>query len=322
MPNLSHNPTKNLKLPLDLEDEFITRDGLLKGPREAIHGPPTYITGAIHVIKLRRLWSKISDDLYPTARRPSILHTTAGKGVAEGLRKELNAWHAGIPDPVDRSSSQPLSVFASRAWFQLAYDHSILLFFRHFITSPVPQGEEEYVRTIFEECAHRSRDMCLTYRRLYQSSTIQFTWGSLHILFLGGLTYLYCLWRSHHVRYTIRRSEVINTCMACNTVLVIIAERWSQAVTYRDTFETLYEKTIDMICNDRPHQSSTRTNNPVHGSSNSRNAEPTVSQDWFSGLEDMTVPQDSEWFVEELLNGMRDFTQAEAPFDDIDAFNS
>jgi hypothetical protein len=108
MPNLSHNLTKNLKLPLDLEDEFITRDGLLKGPREAIHGSPTYMTGAIHVIKLRRLWSKISDDLYPTARRPSILHTTAGKGVVEGLRKELDAWHAGIPEHVHRSSSQPI----------------------------------------------------------------------------------------------------------------------------------------------------------------------------------------------------------------------
>jgi hypothetical protein len=119
----------------------------------------------------------------------------------------------------------------------------------------------------------------------------------------------------------IRRSEVINTCMACNTVLVIIAERWSQAITYRDTFETLYEKTIDMICNDRPHQLSARTNNPIYGSSDSRNAEPTVSQDWILGLEDMAVPQDSEWFVEELLNGIREFTQARTPFDDINAFN-
>lgn len=310
------------QLPLDLEDEYITKDGFLKKCRVSNDEPPTYMTGAIHVIKLRRLWSKISDDLYPTAKRPSILHSATGKVLAQDLRRELEEWHAAIPELVDYSDSHPLSVFASKAWFQLAYDHSILLLFRHFITSPVPQGEEENVQKAFEECAHRSREMCLMYRRLYQSSTIQFTWGSLHILFLGGLTYLYCLWKSNRVRAMARRSDVINTCMACNTVLVIIAERWSQATTYRDTFETLSEKTINMICDDGARGTNVGASNMTFDEINFSTAEPAVSHDWILGLNDMTIPHDSEWFVQELLQGMRDFPQPDMSFDDLANFTS
>lgn len=310
----------DVELPLDLEDEHITKGGLLKDPRSLPNSPPTYMTGAIHVVKLRRLWSKFSDNLYPTTKEPSMLHSTARKLLARDLRRELEEWYAAIPEPVNHSGSHPLSVFASKAWFQLAYDHSILLLYRHFITLPIPLGEEESVEKAFEECAHRSREMCLLYRRLYQSSTIQFTWGSLHILFVGGLTYLYCLWKSNRVRAIARRSDVINTCMACNTVLVIIAERWSQATTYRDTFETLSEKTIDMICNEGERGINAGHSNTAFNENSFNAAEPAVSQDWIMGLDDMAIPHESEWFVQELLQGMKDFQQPDMSFDDLATF--
>jgi hypothetical protein len=309
-------------MPLDLEDEYITRAGLLKASRSSSNEPPTYMTGAIHVIRLRRLWSKFSDSLFPTTTQPSALHSVTGKILAHDLRRELEEWYATIPDPGSHTGSHPLSVFASKAWFQLAYDHSILLLYRHYITLPVPRGEENNVEKAFAECAYRARDMCLLYRRLYQSSTIQFTWGSLHILFVGGLTYLYCLWKSSGVRATAKRSDVINTCMACNTVLVIIAERWSQATTYRDTFETLSERTIEMICNDGIQSTNTQHNALGFQESNFSAAERTVSQDWITGLDDLTVPQESEWFVQELLQGMRDFQQPDTTFDNFASFTS
>ncbi len=68
------------------------------------------------------------------------------------------------------------------------------------------------------------------------------------MLFLAGLAYLYCLWSSSSVRMTARRGDVCTTCTACTTVLVIMAERWKAASPYRDIFETLASKTINMIC--------------------------------------------------------------------------
>jgi hypothetical protein len=310
----------DVEYPFDLEDEYITKDGLAKQPRTDSSEPQTYMTGAIHVIKLRQLWSKFADNLYPTTTKPSIPHSTTRQVLAGHLRQELEEWHAAIPDQMDNSGSHPLSVFASKTWFQLAYDHSILLLYRHYITLPPQSGEEESVERAFEQCAIRAREICLLYRRLYQSSTIQFTWGSLHILFMGGLTYLYCLWKSTSVRQNARQSDVINTCMACNTVLVIIAERWSQATTYRDTFETLSEKTINMICNDKT-QGVDSTAGFENFEADLPN-EPAVSQDWIMGLNEMSVPNESEWFVHELLQGMRDFQQPDITLDDLADFTA
>ncbi|PVH98528.1 hypothetical protein DM02DRAFT_595836 [Periconia macrospinosa] len=311
----------DVELPTDLDDEYITREGFLK-PQRSETDPPTHVTGAIHVIKLRRLWSKFADNLYPTTTRTGFAQTASSQLLAGSLRQELEDWHASIPEPID-SSTNPLSVFASKAWFQLAYDHSILLLYRHYITLPPQPGEEDSVESAFEECVARSREICLVYRRLYQSPTIQFTWGSLHILFVSGLTYLYCLWKSLRVRNASRPSDVINTCMACNTVLVIIAERWSQATAYRDTFETLSQKTINMICTDL---SSTANGNAVTAANLDGAGfapdQQTFSHDWFGGLEGMDVPHESEWFVEELLLGMRNFQPADLAYEDLPAFHS
>lgn len=303
----------DVEMPMDLEDEYITSEGLKKQPRGE-EEPPTPMTGAIHVIKLRRLWSKFANTLYPTTTKSTSNHTTTRQVLAGDLRQELEAWYAAVPEPVDQASSSALSVFASKAWFQLAYDHSILLLYRHYITLPPLPGEEESVAKAFEECAHRSREMCMLYRRLYQNSKIQFTWGSLHILFVGGITYLYCLWKSSRLRRSVRQSDVVNTCMACTTVLVIIAERFKQASTYRDTFETLSEKTIKMICNE--------TGPPGASEFTTDDFDPpefpqsSVSQEWISGLNDLSMPLESEWFVQELVQDMRNSQQPNFMFGD------
>jgi hypothetical protein len=310
----------DVELPLDLEDEYITTEGLLKEPR-TLSEPPTYMTGAIHVIKLRQLWSKFADNLYPTTTKPVMPHSTTRHVLAGHLRQELEEWHAKIPETVDIFRSHPLSVFASKAWFQLAYDHSVLLLYRHYITFVPQPGEEESVEKAFEECATRSREVCLLYRSLYQRSSIQFTWGSLHILFVGGLTYLYCLWKSLRVRERARQSDVINTCMACNTVLVIIAERWSQAATYRDIFETLSEKTISMICSDYPQDLPAANDLADFGLDYSAD-QPAVSQEWIVGLGDLPVPNESEWFVHELIQGMTEFQQPDLTFDNLADFQT
>ncbi|KAJ9157324.1 Fungal specific transcription factor [Pleurostoma richardsiae] len=305
------------ELPLDVEDDDITAAGFRRKPRSSAEEPPTQMTGFIHAIKLRRLWSKIGDLLYPSISRAGILamNGTMRQSLVDSLGQELEDWHNSIPEPVDYSGSRPLSVFASKEWFQLAYDHSVLLLYRHDLNLPTQFIESGQADKVFEECYRRAREICLLYRRLYQSPTIQFTWGSLHILFLGGLTYLYCLWRSPRVRQSARRTDVMNTCMACNTVLVIIAERWSQATTYRDTFEALSERTISMICGDAQHPADWRSDAvPLLGQTPNLPDPVAHLQDWVTGLDDMWVPQESEWLVQDLLQGMREFQPEDVSF--------
>ncbi|KAF5510549.1 Positive regulator of purine utilization [Colletotrichum siamense] len=315
----------DVELPLDMDDENITSGGLMANPRTNPTGPPTLMTGFVHAIKLRRLWTKISDNLYPPSIRRCGNHC-GQRATVESLRQELDEWRVNTPDQLDYSVSHPLSVFTSRSWFQLAYDHSILLLYRHYMMAlpgshtPANCNDSTNVNDIeateraLEECAVRAREMCLLYRRVYQSSSVQFTWGSLHILFLGGLTYLYCLWRSKRVRDSIRQADVVTTCMACTTVLIIIAERWNLATSYRDIFETLSQRTITMVCNDghKPGPTSLPaigpgpsmdSHVPMSGTS------PSGMQDWINDLDPMAIPQESEWLVQQLnlLQGVREF---------------
>ncbi|KAK1964004.1 hypothetical protein LY78DRAFT_640334 [Colletotrichum sublineola] len=310
----------DIEMPFDIDDENITSSGLLSPSRASLADPPTLMTGFIHVIKLRRLWSKMSDNLYPPIpRRCECGH----RATVESLRQELEEWRANTPDQLDYSRSHPLSVFTSRSWFQLAYDHAILLLYRHFMVgSPknhvTPDGtgnmmaaDAQITERALEECAVRARDMCILYRRVYQSSSVQFTWGSLYTLFLGGLTYLYCLWRSKRVRQSTRQADVVTTCMACSTVLIIIAERWNLATSYRDIFEALSQRTIDMVCNEG-HMSDSTLGSAVGTGPNvdtqlpMGEEVPPSMQEWIMGLDDLTIPQESEWLVQELLQGVKE----------------
>jgi hypothetical protein len=325
---------------------------LLCPPRQNPSDPPTQLTGALHSIKLRQLWSKFNDNLYSVnSHHGSDSGRNPNRISVEALRQELEDWRATSPDKLENLHARPLSVFASNDWFQLAYDYSILLLYRHYImdrskpaaqvlVSPTQEdSEQEDIRDrAFETCSAHARQMCLLYRRLYQSqqSQIQFTWGSLHILFLGGLTYLYCLWKSPHIRRRTRLNAVINTCMACTTVLIIIAERWNEAISYRDIFELLSESTIAMICGNGGDAESRgesleltalttlmgggggeNTSGLTYDTSTAANgdrADPEqvggsdmALQDWIMALDDVTAPGDLHWLAQELLQGIKDF---------------
>ncbi|KAI5920125.1 fungal-specific transcription factor domain-containing protein [Camillea tinctor] len=337
----------DVELPLDISDEYISADGLQREPRTNPTDPPTPMTGALHVIKLRQLWSKISDNLYGHYPLNIFNANNEHHRVSiEALRLELEDWRAGTPDKLDLSVAHPLSVFTSENWFLLAYDYSILLLYRPFIISasdnshqspPLPVGGNlDASERAFELCAKHARSICLRYRQLYQNkgARLQFTWGSLHILFLGGLTYLYCLWRSPRIRQLSKQTTIMQTCMACTTVLIIIAERWSEAAHYRDIFETLSERTINMLCgNDsnvlqedntpyfdlaalEPGTIPTHVTEPTTVDSSYESATLSTStslqdpfvpvQDWIMGLEYMTSPGDPRWLAQELIQGMRD----------------
>ncbi|KAH8649989.1 fungal-specific transcription factor domain-containing protein [Xylariales sp. PMI_506] len=351
----------DVELPLDIDDEYITRDGLLSRPRQNPTDPPTQLTGALHAIKLRQLWSKFSDNLYSNTSQSLTNSKHQNLLSVESLRQELEEWRATSPDKLENTHSRPLSVFASNDWFQLAYYYSILLLYRHYIvdgpqSAQSPQafedgGDPDVRDRAFEICSNNAREMCLLYRRLYQSqrSQIQFTWGSLHILFLGGLTYLYCLWKSPYMRRRTRQTTVMNTCMACTTVLIIIAERWTEAASYRDIFEILSERTINMICGDgvdpagmpelsaltammggappeavagaNAGQSSGGGMYDINGGGEGNMAQSGIPdlplQDWIMSLDYMSAPGDSQWLAQELLQGIKDF-EAETNLNALD----
>lgn len=100
-------------------------------------------------------------------------------------------------------------------------------------------------------------------------------------------------------------------------VLVIIAERWSVAASYRDLFEKLSERTINMVFGG-PGGNGNNMNAPPSSLTNaglaleSSHDDNLMSQpifddlhleDWLVNLEDINVPDESEWLVQGLIRG-------------------
>ncbi|KAL5590052.1 hypothetical protein FOVSG1_011919 [Fusarium oxysporum f. sp. vasinfectum] len=216
------------EFPSDVDDSAITDTGILGSPRNHSSQPTTSMSTAIHVFKLRYLWARIHTSLFSDAVRLSIDDHTYHARI-EQLRVDLDTWLANAPQARPHGSDD-LSIFAKKAWGQLV-------------------EYKESLQKIFEDCIEASRNICQTYRRLYIGTAIRYTWGTLHCLFLAGLTYLHCLWTSPAAWESVRPEDVSKTCTDCTMVLVAIAEGWQAAAPYRDTFEALASRVIAMVFN-------------------------------------------------------------------------
>ncbi|KAI7772312.1 hypothetical protein LZL87_007673 [Fusarium oxysporum] len=216
------------EFPSDVDDSAITEAGILGSPRNQSSQPPTSMSTAIHVFKLRDLWARIHTSLFSDTVRLSTEDHTYHVRI-EQLRVDLDTWLASAPQARPHESDD-LSIFAKKAWSQLV-------------------EYKESLNKMFDDCIEASRNICQTYRRLYIGTSIRYTWGTLHCLFLAGLTYLHCLWTSPAAWESIRPEDVSKTCTDCTMVLVAIAEGWQAAAPYRDTFEALASRVIAMVFN-------------------------------------------------------------------------
>lgn len=172
------------------------------------------------------------------------------------LRQRLRDWleqRPGDPGPGNNNYGVP---FGSDKWFLLSYHHSILLLYRHRLIASTDTGTDtnteskvasQDLASVYLECAESAATLARTYQELYLGTAVSTTWGALHVLFLGALTFLHCLWASKEVRQAYRRDAVSSTCTSCTIVLVVMAERWAAAAPYRDTFNTLAAVTQSML---------------------------------------------------------------------------
>ncbi|KAH8696217.1 fungal-specific transcription factor domain-containing protein [Talaromyces proteolyticus] len=276
------------EFPMDFNDSLIT--DTLQGTPRSPNNPPTSMSTAIHVFRLRCLWARIHHSLYSENALANANDVTYRSRIEE-LRAELDEWLASAPQVIPRTG-RTLSIFATRAWYELNYNYTVLLLYR----TELAEGRDS-ANTIFSDCIKAAKDICTQYRRLYVGTPIRHTWGTLRCIFFAGLVYLHCLWTAPGIRDTIQYDDVSRTCTDATMVLVVIAQAWEEAAPYRDLFETLANRTMTMIVN---------RNNGVHTSSYPRaSADPTDQETLTQWMADIANTGMSDE-MEELLAGFID----------------
>lgn len=227
-------------MPLDIDDSNITETGIRGSPRISSSAPPTTVTYAIHAFRYRSLQGCIQTAIYSdlTLRDPGIANARV-----QELSAELDQLQASAPPPIKAGPGGALSLFMTPDWYQINHDYVTLQLYRFQLTdskNPPPDN-------VVTKCMHAAKSICNGFRRQFIGKPTTYTWAVLHELFLSGLTYLYCLWTSPMARETTRQDQVSSTCTDCTMILVILAERWTDAAPYRDVFEALANRTMTML---------------------------------------------------------------------------
>ena len=282
---------------------MVTQDEIRGQPRKSDPDPATSMSGAIHMFRLHRIWSKIHTLLYAGIEDPQQSADSVSSRVTY-LRTELDAWYRAIPPQTLLNSGS--SLWINNEWFELSYHHSILLLYRRRITTQIVSDQDLSLSNTFLECSRSAREMCHCYRKIYVGRPLGYTWEALHNLFLAGLTYLHCIWTSPHVRASIKHDDLSSTCMACTMVLVVMAERWTAAAPYRDIFEALTAKTMSMITDQEQYHLGPQvaTGLSFHPQSNEMDMSWGLSQ-WVTNIQDVEMSGDMETFFTSLMGDVR-----------------
>jgi hypothetical protein len=221
-----------------------------------------------HVL-IYQIHSKMRSTLhYLRSEAPSV--RLADK-VASCLRK-LEDWKARILQEVESrtadttSASRPAQIHSHSDSSDSAEDEPVLLkrgpdqdktellleyhkARRSLLQPLLTNGGSQYSPTLsdYSACADASGQICRHYRLLHRLSALPFTLRDLHAVLIAGFTWLHCI----AARPVLYNAHNVSTIGACSTVLYIIAEQWSGARRYRDTFETVADKLIAKVCETR-----------------------------------------------------------------------
>jgi hypothetical protein len=154
-----------------------------------------------HIVRYRTLCGRILLSLHRGSRDtlPLPIDRTSTRDI---LAAELDAWRAdtaslNLPE-MDLSTplAEARSSFRSKVWYELLYQNGVLLLCRPCPTNAGPGSEIDVdgVRSI-----HAAAKQSITlYAYLFRSRKINFSWITLHAVFLAGLSYIYAV--SQHLR--------------------------------------------------------------------------------------------------------------------------
>ncbi|KMP06880.1 hypothetical protein CIRG_06561 [Coccidioides immitis RMSCC 2394] len=235
----------------------------------------------VHIVRYRTLCGKILASLHSGKRPQQKVEDSAALEVRESLAAELEAWRhdtASLNLPaVDLSSAIPgdRSSFRAHEWYEILYHNAILMLYR---PSPAFSAVSTKVPVSIQTIFMAAKQSITLYAHLHRSRRINYTWITLHAVFMAGLSYVYAVGRHFRAKRRIAAGghattmldedpsiiEIVNETRACSNVLVAVSERWSASRNSHDVFHRLSDAVladaIELLSS--PPQSSATSQHP------------------------------------------------------------
>ena len=174
--------------------------------------------------------------------------------VRQEFKDELQSWKADISNvritsPIEGDAFG--SAFRSRVWYEVPYHNAMLLLYR---PSPVfpptrPSSDPSEMGTSsgVTDVLISAVSAINLYAELHRTRRLNYSWITLHAVFIGGLSYVYSIsriiketkLRNSDLPICLESTRVLDVTRACSNVLVAINERWGAARDSCEIFEHL-----------------------------------------------------------------------------------
>ncbi|KAJ6160889.1 hypothetical protein N7470_004285 [Penicillium chermesinum] len=131
----------DVEYPLDIDDDCLTEHGINGTPRTSVDVPATTVSSAIHTIRIRQIWGRMQALLYPQIGVGATPMMSVM--LEESFRSELKKWLEEAPNQLN-TNERHNNTFGSEEWFELMYQHSILILHRHKLVAIRSSAAEPY----------------------------------------------------------------------------------------------------------------------------------------------------------------------------------
>ncbi|OGM45349.1 fungal specific transcription factor [Aspergillus bombycis] len=236
----------DVDLPVALEQRPVNgKETQYKQPSVALAETKTSnLSSFVHLCRLRRLESRIKQELY-SASAPTMTQNYSYDATIDALRQELVEWLNNIPfkATADGPPQESYSLYDTPEFFRIQYSKALRMLLQQRITHVSAEGNSSKDKEYLALSARAAGDICQYYRTLHQRKPLGWNFLALHSIFTAGLTLLYCVWAEREHADLARFEDI----RSCSNVLFAISERWPTATKFRDIFEVLAKRMIDLV---------------------------------------------------------------------------
>ncbi|KAH8885934.1 hypothetical protein GQ53DRAFT_797019 [Thozetella sp. PMI_491] len=257
----------DIPLPSHLDDDFFSPDRPTTWDLESQPGSTPPVSPFLHLIKIRRISGQILN-LFYNSRHHSGVPIEEKRQMRRNFYQQICSWKEETQQlELSHSPEQGtyVSCFISQEWYTAVFSNAILLLYRPSPYLPHPtmaidleDGEGDLIRLLTA-----AKEGISSYSKLHQRRRLNYSWITLHGVFISGLAYVYSVGRI--LRDPASRGHVpdllsiVDTTRECSNVLVAICERWNAS---RRSCE-LFNKLSNAVIQDALNVASRPTANPA-----------------------------------------------------------
>lgn len=207
----------------------------------------------LRLIEIRRLSGQILSTFY-SARRTGDIPLEQKLQTREHYYERIMAWRHGsqslhLPTPQSRADKFT-SCFLTPTWWEAVANNALLLLYRPspYLPGPMVPTTLDGNPGDLQRLVFAAKTSITSYSDLHRRRNLNYSWITLHGIFLAGLTYVYgirlALENPAHQVALPEYVQIIDDTRTCSNMLVAICERWSVARRSCDIFDRLSNAVI------------------------------------------------------------------------------